>query len=172
MWVFAYGSLMWNPGFDFIESSRARLFGYHRALCIHSWVWRGTPDRPGLVLGLDHGGSCLGMAYRVAEEKASDVVEYLRAREQVTMVYQERWATIKLATGTDPRVPAIVYTVDRQHEQYAGRQPIGDLVDIAKSAHGRAGSTADYIISTAAHLEEMGAHDPQLSALAAILQQD
>src|SRR3979490_2940413 len=86
LWVFGYGSLMWRPGFDFLERVPARLIGEHRALCVYSFVHRGTPEKPGLVLGLDHGGACRGIAFRVAEKQRNDTVAYLRAREQVTGV--------------------------------------------------------------------------------------
>ena len=90
LWVFGYGSLMWRPGFPFLESLPGRLRGYHRSLCVLSHVHRGTPERPGLVLGLDRGGSCRGMAFRVAGPEAAATLAYLREREQVTAVYVER----------------------------------------------------------------------------------
>src|SRR4029077_12938186 len=89
LWVFGYGSLIWRPGFDHLERQPARLIGAHRALCVFSHVHRGTPERPGLVLGLDFGGACRGVAYRVAGKKRAEVIAYLRAREQATNVYRE-----------------------------------------------------------------------------------
>ena len=89
LWVFGYGSLMWRPGFDFVEQVPARLIGEHRALCVYSFVHRGTPEKPGLVLGLDRGGACRGIAFRIAEQNRAATVAYLRAREQVTSVYRE-----------------------------------------------------------------------------------
>src|ERR1700754_4385250 len=89
LWVFGYGSLIWNPGFEFLERKLARLIGEHRSLCIYSMVHRGTPEKPGLVLGLDRGGACQGVAFRVAPEKRQATVRYLREREQATNVYRE-----------------------------------------------------------------------------------
>src|SRR5437764_13678134 len=101
LWVFAYGSLMWRPEFTFQERIEALLIGAHRALCVYSFVHRGTPERPGLVLGLDLGGACRGIAYRVGAAERVRTVDYLRAREQVTMVYRE-W-TRRVWLGGDPR---------------------------------------------------------------------
>jgi hypothetical protein len=102
-WVFGYGSLMWRPGFAHEETRQARLFGYHRALCVRSFVHRGTPERPGLVLGLDRGGSCHGVAFRVRPADRDTVTEYLRARELVTNVYLETTRKVRLDDGRDVR---------------------------------------------------------------------
>ena len=118
-WVFGYGSLMWNPGFAFEEKAAARAFGYRRSLCVRSWVHRGTQARPGLVLGLDHGGSCRGMAFRVPAADKGDVVDYLRERELVTHVYRERIMPVLLSDGR--RVPALTYVIDRGHANMPAR---------------------------------------------------
>src|SRR5881398_1301259 len=117
LWVFAYGSLMWRPGFDYLERVEARLIGAHRALCVYSFVHRGTPERPGLVLGLDLGGACRGVAYRVAAKQRAAVIAYLRGREQVTRVYRETLRSVTLLTEPERRVTALVYMIDRGHLQ-------------------------------------------------------
>jgi cation transport protein ChaC len=122
LWVFGYGSLMWRPGFAFVERVPARLVGLHRALCVYSFVHRGTPERPGLVLGLDRGGMCRGIAYRVAAAKRVETIAYLRGREQVTTVYLEIMRQIALEDTARRRVRALCYIVDPSHVQYAGRQ--------------------------------------------------
>src|SRR6201988_3951365 len=107
LWVFGYGSLMWRPGFEHIEQVPARLIGEHRALCVYSFDHRGTPEKPGLVLGLDRGGACRGIAFRVAPEQRKATVEYLRAREQTTHVYREVMRSVWLNNSSQQRVSAM-----------------------------------------------------------------
>src|SRR3974390_469975 len=109
LWIFGYGSLIWKPGFDYLEARPAKLIGEHRALCIYSFVHRGTPEKPGLVLGLDRGGACQGMAYCVAEKKRDDIIAYLRAREQVTSVYREVIRSVWLGGDARERVRRVAY---------------------------------------------------------------
>src|ERR1700694_903426 len=113
LWVFGYGSLMWRPGFAFLERLPARMVGLHRSLCVYSFVHRGTPERPGLVLGLDRGGACRGIAFRVAAKKRAATLAYLRAREQVTHVYLETSRGVTLIGKPERRVEAATYVVDR-----------------------------------------------------------
>src|SRR5215468_11498184 len=115
LWIFGYGSLIWRPGFAFVECVPARLFGLHRALCVYSFVHRGTPERPGLVLGLDQGGACRGVAYCVSAAERASTIAYLRAREQVTSVYRETVRPIWLKREPEQRVSALCYMVDRGH---------------------------------------------------------
>jgi cation transport protein ChaC len=103
-WVFGYGSLMWNPGFRFTERRRAVIHGYHRSLCMLSHMYRGTPDRPGLVLGLDIGGACHGIAFRVADQDWAEAKAYLHAREQVTYMYQELVKPVRLLERPPPKL--------------------------------------------------------------------
>src|SRR5712675_2179528 len=121
LWVFGYGSLIWRPGFDYLERVPANIIGMHRSLCIYSFDHRGTPERPGLVLGLDFGGACRGIAYRVAAKQRAATLVYLRGREQTTAVYRELVRGVWLEGQPDRRVEALCYAVDRGHPQYAGR---------------------------------------------------
>jgi glutathione-specific gamma-glutamylcyclotransferase len=169
LWVFGYGSLMWRPGFDFLERVPARLVGLHRALCVYSFVHRGTPEKPGLVLGLDRGGACRGIAYRAAAAQREATVAYLREREQVTKVYLESTRRIALAaSSTQPArdVNALVFLVDRSHPQYAGRLDLERQLHLVRQGHGRSGANRDYVLSTVAEIEAQGCHDPALHQIA------
>ncbi len=163
LWVFGYGSLMWRPGFAFEDRHPATLKGFHRSLCVYSHHHRGTPDRPGLVMGLDRGGSCKGLAYRVSPAHAAATIAYLREREQVTAVYLER--TLPITLGDGRRTLALAYTVDRGHAQYAGRLDREALLTFTSQANGVSGANPDYVISTHAQLNELGVTDPVLSWL-------
>ncbi|HEY8564291.1 MAG TPA: gamma-glutamylcyclotransferase [Beijerinckiaceae bacterium] len=167
LWVFGYGSLMWRPGFAYLERRHARLQGYHRALCVLSHHHRGTPQRPGLVLGLDRGGSCHGVAFRVEGAEAEATIAYLREREQVTSVYLERRLAVRLDDGR--RTEAVTYIVDRAHPQYAGRLPEDEVLRLVRQGVGVSGINPDYVRSTQEHLVGMGVRDPLLTRLAAAL---
>jgi glutathione-specific gamma-glutamylcyclotransferase len=163
--VFGYGSLMWRPGFAYTERQIARVRGYHRALCVYSHVHRGTPERPGLVLGLDRGGSCRGILFRVAAEDRDDTIAYLRAREQVTSVYKETYLNAQAADGRN--VTALSYIVDRNHIQYAGDLAREEVARFVAQGAGVSGANPDYVLATQAHLAELGIADPTLDWLAA-----
>ncbi|HWW49408.1 MAG TPA: gamma-glutamylcyclotransferase [Xanthobacteraceae bacterium] len=169
LWVFGYGSLIWNPGFEFVERVQAQLIGEHRSLCIYSMVHRGTPEKPGLVLGLDRGGACHGMAFRVEAAKRQSTVTYLRAREQVTRVYREVTRSVWLADDPRRRVSALVYVADRGHPQYAGRLSAEEQARFVLQGHGAAGPNTDYVLSTARALEQHGIRDEELHRLALML---
>ncbi|WP_274627635.1 gamma-glutamylcyclotransferase [Arvimicrobium flavum] len=156
-WVFGYGSLMWRPGFAHVEVQRARLHGFRRSLCVRSWVHRGTQEHPGLVLGLDRGGSCIGLAFRVPIELREEVLAYLRERELVTRVYLERTLPIKLSSGGT--ATAVCYVVDRGHEQYAGRMDAGHAAEIVATSHGQSGPNDEYVINTLEHLNALEIRD-------------
>jgi len=169
LWVFGYGSLMWRPGFVYRERVPARLIGLHRALCVYSFVHRGTPERPGLVLGLDRGGMCRGIAYRVAANKRAETIEYLRAREQVTTVYLETMRRIELEEHARRRVRALCFIVDRSHVQYAGRLTLAESLRHVREGHGRSGANRDYVLETVQALEALGYRESELHLLAAQL---
>ena len=165
-WVFGYGSLMWRPGFDFVERRNARLVGAHRALCVYSFVHRGTPEKPGLVLGLDRGGNCRGIAYQVAAKKRAETIDYLRAREQVTMVYVEAWRQVWLDDDPRQSTPALCYMVDRGHQQYAGRLSLAEQVHHVRQGHGRSGPNRDYVLAAVDELATLKVRDDGLRLLA------
>lgn len=162
-WVFGYGSLMWNPGFPFEKRINARIHGFRRALCVRSWVHRGTREHPGLVMGLDYGGSCQGVAFQVARQHWPQTLAYLRERELVTHVYLEKHLRMHLADGT--RVTALGYVVDRNHEQYAGAITVEEAVRVVRSAVGQSGANAAYVQSTVEHLRSMGIRDQWLESV-------
>lgn len=163
-WVFGYGSLIWRPGFAHIETQRAHLHGFRRSLCVQSYVHRGTKERPGLVLGLDRGGSCVGLAFRVPGDLREEVVTYLRERELVTNVYVERTHVVRLAAGG--KVEALCYIVDRAHEQYAGNLHEADAARIVAGAVGQSGPNEEYVLNTLQHLEALGIRDHWLEGVA------
>jgi cation transport protein ChaC len=168
LWVFGYGSLLWNPGFIFVEARPARLIGHHRALCVYSHRYRGSPDRPGLVLGLDRGGSCHGLAYRVAAEEAATVQAYLREREMVNGVYLEDFRRVRLQDGS--AVMALSYVADRRHRQYAGHLDRDARLALVRQGVGLAGPNVDYVLNTAERLRDLGVRDPELEWFAAQLE--
>jgi cation transport protein ChaC len=166
LWVFGYGSLMWRTGFDYLERRQARLIGAHRALCVYSHIHRGTPDRPGLVLGLDRGGSCRGVAFRVAAVNASSTLAYLQERELVTKVYKEAVRPVDLLDGTAERVSARCYLVDRSHPQYARRLSLEEQLRLVRQGRGRSGANPEYVVETVKHMHELGIRDSALEWLA------
>jgi cation transport protein ChaC len=162
--VFGYGSLMWHPGFAYLERQGALVHGWRRSLCIYSHVYRGTPDRPGLVLGLDRGGACHGVVFRVAASLREATIAYLRQRELVTAVYVERIVRAHLADGS--KAQALTYVADRDHPQYAGGLQREQLLSLVTQGVGRSGPNVDYVLNTEAHLRENGVRDPVLEWLA------
>ena len=166
LWVFAYGSLMWRPGFCFLERVLARLYGAHRALCVLSHVHRGTPERPGLVLGLDRGGTCRGVAYRTPARDRDATMAYLREREQVTAVYRETTRPVLLDGDANRRVQALCFVVDRSHPQYAGELDVASQLHYVRQGHGRSGANRDYVLATVKELEALGFRDRDLHLLA------
>jgi cation transport protein ChaC len=164
VWIFAYGSLMWNPEVEFAETLPAILHGYHRNFCLYSRDYRGTPERPGLVLGLDRGGSCRGLARRLPEHDLGAAIDRLWAREMAGQVYDMRPVTLATPRG---RLAAYAFTVRRDNPDYAGRLPLDQMARIIRDAVGGRGSGRDYLASTVRHLEELGIADGPLHRLQA-----
>jgi cation transport protein ChaC len=164
-WVFGYGSLMWRPGFSFVGRKAAVIHGRRRVFCIYSVHHRGTPDRPGLVLGLAPGGSARGVVYRVAAADWAETYAYLREREQPTETYFEAWATVRLPH--DAPVPALVFLSDLKHPQWAGDLSLDVQARLIAGASGLSGSNVDYLRDLVAHLREEGVADRTMDRLLA-----
>ncbi|WP_083901577.1 gamma-glutamylcyclotransferase [Azospirillum sp. B4] len=163
VWVFGYGSLMWNPGFPFEERRRATVRGWHRGFSVYSFRHRGTRACPGAVLGLDRGGACRGIAYRVAADRAPGVLDYLWDREMQNAVYEPRLLAATLDGGA--RVPTLAFTVVRGHEQYCGRLAPDELACLIRQGVGESGRNVDYLVNTVRHLHELGIRDRNLEGL-------
>lgn len=159
LWVFAYGSLMWDPGFPFVKWAPALVYGYHRALCIYSSRWRGTPKRPGLVLGLDRGGACRGIAFRVAAADITTALSALWAREMRRRVYQTRLVRARLPRN---EVWVLTFIADPQHAGYAGRLSVRQTARLIASGRGARGHNVEYLARTIGHLAELGVRDHNL----------
>ena len=162
LWVFAYGSLIWDPGFEFAEPRPALLRGYHRAFCLYSKRYRGTPEQPGLVLGLDRGGACRGVAYRVAAARVAATWDYLWEREMSNRSYECRVLPLEL---DGRRVDARGFVVDRRHPNYAGKLSPARIAAVICAAAGQRGPCFAYLENTVRHLDELGIPDRRLHGL-------
>lgn len=167
MWVFGYGSLIWNPGFAWSERRKARLDGFRRSFCMLSVHHRGTEETPGLVLALDaaKAACCHGVAFAIAPQIAEETLEYLRARELISAAYLETRHEVTLDDGA--RVPAVAYVIDRAHRQYCGGMPLEEQAQRIAAATGGRGPNCEYLHQTAAHLAELGLPDLELDWLSA-----
>ncbi len=160
LWVFAYGSLIWKPEVRYAEARNAKIFGFHRSLCLWSTVNRGTPQCPGLVLALDAGGSCQGVALRVRGDDVGSEFAALWRREMMRGSYRPMWLKTHTPSGA---VHALAFVMNRHMPTYAGRLSDAHVVDVLTRAHGRCGSSAEYVCNTAAALEARGLDDERLS---------
>jgi cation transport protein ChaC len=164
VWIFAYGSLMWNPDFDFAEARPAFLYGYHRSFCLYSRDYRGTPEQPGLVLGLDRGGSCHGIAYLLPPDRVGESLDRIWAREMTGRVYRMR--RVALRTAAD-KVRGLACVVRRESPDYAGRLSVEEMARLLAVAVGGRGTGREYLANTVRHLEELGIHDALLHRIGA-----
>lgn len=166
IWVFGYGSLIWRPEFEFDHKARGLVYGYHRSLCLWSRLYRGTPEKPGLVLGLEPGGSVHGVAFRIPAPIAHPHLRALWKRELLTGAYVPRWLEVRLPGGNAERIRAIAFIMDRSAPGYAGELDRSTMLDTVCTASGRNGSCADYVLSTVQSLAEHQIHDRHLARLA------
>lgn len=160
--LFAYGSLIWNPAFHFVRREIATVRGYHRRFCLWTELGRGSPDRPGLVLGLDRGGTCRGVLYWIAAHEIEAELDVVWRREMVTSAYRPSWVMAQTTAGP---VRALTFVIDRKHERYTGRLDDEAIVTSIATACGPLGPCADYLFHTTAHLDELGIADRSLRRL-------
>jgi cation transport protein ChaC len=165
IWVFAYGSLMWNPAFHFTDRRVARLYGYHRSFCLRTPIGRGTPDRPGLVLGLDRGGSVQGVALKIDEAQAEEELDVIWAREMLAGSYRPTW--VHLVGQDRRRFHAIAFVMDRSHDRYCGGLSAEETAQHIAHAEGRLGPCSDYLENTVAAMDEIGIADGAMHDLRA-----
>jgi glutathione-specific gamma-glutamylcyclotransferase len=166
VWVFAYGSLIWKRGFPVAESRVGTLHGYHRQFCLLVKRFRGSPDAPGLMLGLERGGMCRGVVYRLADHERDEALRIIWAREILTAAYVPHWADVRTDEGP---VRAIVFVINRSHERYTGRLNEEAVAEALARARGHVGSCAEYLLETVTHLEELGIRDRRLWRLQAMV---
>jgi cation transport protein ChaC len=163
LWVFGYGSLMWSPEFPYAERGTGRVHGYHRSLCILSSRYRGTPEKPGLVMGLCRGGSCWGMAFRVHNAQGKEVLDLLWKREMLNNVYMPRFVPVSVTGGQ--RVQALAFVADTTHRQFVDELDVASRARLVAQGVGQRGRCVDYIRNTLNHMRELGVHDPHLTRI-------
>lgn len=159
VWLFAYGSLIWNPAFYFSRRELARVHGLHRRFCLWTHLGRGTPECPGLVLGLDNGGSCRGVLYEIPADQVDTELDIVWRREMATGAYRPRWVVARTDQGSQR---ALTFVINRRHERYTGQLGEAAIVEAIATAKGPLGACADYLFNTAAHLEQLGIIDRSL----------
>lgn len=167
LWVFGYGSLMWHPGFPHVETRVGTLYGFHRRFCVRSIRYRGTTASPGLVLGLDQGGSCRGLVFRVPAGEVPAVLDYLHDREMMSDVYTPGLRPVATDAG---EVQALCFVVDRTNRQYVGRLDLDATADIISAAAGQRGPCSEYLANTVRHLDSLGIGAGHLKRLLALVE--
>ena len=162
VWVFAFGSLIWNPAFHYVERRTARIHGFHRQFCLWSRAGRGSPERPGLMLSLESGGSCTGVAYRLGKDAIESELDVVWRREMFTMAYRPVWTMARTPEGPEP---VIAFSANRAHERYAPDLEEEVVARYLATGAGRMGRCCDYLFETVAHLRQLGIRDRRLEAL-------
>ena len=161
-WLFGYGSLIWNPAFHFTDRLIGTVYGYHRRFCLWTHLGRGCPERPGLVLGLERGGSCRGVAFHIAPDAVEEELAIVWRREMLSGAYMPRRVSVRTALGD---IPAITFVINHAHERYARFLPDERIAEVIAAARGFLGPCADYLINTVDHLAQLGIHDRPLEKL-------
>ena len=163
VWLFGYGSLVWNPAINFSEKSVGMIYGYHRSFCLWSSMGRGTPDKPGLMLGLRRGGSCKGIFYRIDATDVRTELDIVFRRELITSAYRPIWLSATIGARSGQR--ALAFVMDQNHERYAGPLKTATVIQIIAEASGSLGSCSEYLYETAAQLNKLGIPDKTLTSL-------
>jgi cation transport protein ChaC len=162
IWLFGYGSLIWNPAFHFTDRLTGTIYGHHRRFCLWTHLGRGCPERPGLVLGLERGGSCHGVAFHIAPDAVEDELAIVWRREMISGAYVPRWVKVHTALG---EIRAVTFVINHTHERYARFLSDDRVAEVIATAEGWLGPCADYLINTVDHLAELGIHDRPLEKL-------
>lgn len=162
VWVFGYGSLMWNPAFFVADTERAQIYGYHRSFCLNLIFGRGAPDKPGLMLGLDTGGSCVGLAHKIAAEHVESELEILWLREMIGATYKPTWLTARFPSG---RQKVLTFVANKEHQRYLGPQDFDFAAQRIATSEGYLGDNRTYLYNTVEHLDELGICDGPLHTL-------
>ena len=168
LWVFGYGSLIWNPAFNFVEKKPARLFGFHRSFCLHLTIGRGSPETPGLMLALDRGGSCNGMAFRIAAPEIDSETEILWMREMITGAYIPHWGNLYM---DGQPIQGMTFVINRNHSRYIGGLNLDETADRLVNGKGSLGSCREYLENTVEHLKRIDVADRYLQRLCQLIQQ-
>ncbi len=159
VWVFGYGSLIWNPAFRYSEMKPAHIHGYHRQFCLHLTIGRGSPENPGLMLALDRGGSCRGIAFKITAEDVESETEILWMREMISGAYEPRWTRMRTE---DDILDGFTFVVNRSHDRYRGNTSFEDSVSALRRGKGYLGTCRDYLLNTVQYLDKIGIHDRYL----------
>ncbi|MBU3914036.1 gamma-glutamylcyclotransferase, partial [bacterium] len=162
LWVFGYGSLIWNPAFRYAEKRPARLFGFHRSFCLYLTIGRGSPEKPGLMLALDRGGSCNGMAFRIATEDIESETKILWMREMISGAYNAHWGNLKADSGV---IQGLTFVINRDHSRYNGKYSLDETVKALRRGEGYLGTCREYLENTVQGLNEINIHDKYLNML-------
>ncbi|MEM1400546.1 MAG: gamma-glutamylcyclotransferase [Pseudomonadota bacterium] len=168
VWVFGYGSLIWNPAFHFAEKALGKIYGHHRAFCLWVYLGRGSREQPGLMLGLRPGGATRGLAYRIEAASVEEELTIVWRREMVTAAYVPRWVTIHTDNGP---VKGIAFVINANNDRFADGLSQEQTADYIAKGRGFIGTSADYLFSTVDHLRELDICDRRLTELASRVKQ-